>query len=79
MNTLEKLKEMFSKVFDGDIDASNVTETTRLKEDLGLNSIAMLYMAIAVEEKFGTKFSNNDFEKIHTVGDCIAKIEGRLK
>lgn len=74
---LDTLKTLFNNVFEGEIDASAVTEEARLIEDLGMNSIALLYMAIAVEEEFGVKFDNSDFATLRTVGDVIKKIEDK--
>ncbi|MBP3506366.1 MAG: acyl carrier protein [Lachnospiraceae bacterium] len=76
MNVFEKLVELFEKVFEGDVDVSNVNRDSRLVEDLGMQSIGMLYMALAIEEEFGVKFHNDDFAKIKTVEDIINKIEG---
>lgn len=76
MDVFEKLVELFEKVFEGDVDVSNVNRDSRLMEDLGMQSIGMLYMALAIEEEFGVKFHNDDFAKIKTVEDIINKIEG---
>ena len=35
-------------------------------------------MAMAVEEEFGIKFTNDDFKTIRTVADVITCIEGKL-
>ena len=76
MNTFERLKNTFSEVFGDDIDVSKITEASDLKADLGMNSIGMLYMALAIENEFGKKLTNDDFADIKTVADVIRKIEG---
>ena len=76
MTTFERLKSLIDTVFEGDIDTKNVTEETVLK-DMGLNSIGFLYMAVAIEEEFGVKFTNADFASIITVQNVIDIIEGR--
>jgi len=78
MSNLEKLIELFGTVFDGDVQTDGITEQTRLIEDLELNSIGLLYMALAVEENFGVKFNNDDFVNIRTVQDVLDKIEGKI-
>ena len=75
MTTFERLKSLIDTVFEGDIDTKDVTEETVLK-DMGLNSIGFLYMAVAIEEEFGVKFTNADFASIITVKDVIGIIEG---
>jgi acyl carrier protein len=76
VDIFDKLLELFEKVLEGDVDVSRVTRDSRLAEDLDMQSIAMLYMALAIEEEFGVKFSNDDFARIKTVEDIIQKIEG---
>lgn len=76
MDIFDKLLELFETVFEGDVDTTNVTRESRLVEDLDMQSIGMLYMALAIEEEFGVKFNSEDFTKIRTVEDIIRKIEG---
>lgn len=78
MSIFERLIKVFNAVFENDVDVSGVTEASSLREDVGINSIGMLYMAMAVEEEFGVKFCNEDFAQIKTVGDVIACIQGKL-
>ena len=75
MEILERLVKVFRAVFENDVDISNVTPEASLREDIGINSIGLLYMAMAVEEEFGIKFTNEDFSGIRTVADVIACIE----
>ena len=74
-NTLSKLIELFENVFENEIDVNGINEESRLIEDLGMNSIGLLYMAMAVEEEFSVSFTNEDFAVLRTVGDVIRKIE----
>ncbi|MBQ8148716.1 MAG: acyl carrier protein [Lachnospiraceae bacterium] len=78
MSTFETLLELVKSVFDGELDVTNITPESRLIEDIGMQSIGMLYMAVAIEEKFGIKFNNDDFAKIKTVKDIVARIEGEV-
>ena len=77
MATLEQLAELLDKVFEGDIDASGIAETSLLREDVGLNSIAMLYMAVAIEERFNVRLKNEDLPGLRTVGDVLRVIRAR--
>lgn len=76
--TLERLINVFNAVFEGEIDTADMTPASSLREDVGMNSIGMLYMAMALEEEFGIKFTNNDFVGLATVADVVACIEGKL-
>ena len=77
MTTYERLIKVFNAVFEGDIDIEAVNQDADLREDVGINSIGMLYMAMAIEEEFGIKFTNDDFPSMRTVADVIACIEGK--
>ena len=75
MEILERLIKVFHAVFEDSIDLNAITPESSLREDIGINSIGLLYMAMAVEEEFGIKFTNEDFSGIQTVADVIACIE----
>lgn len=78
MEILERLIKVFNAVFEDSVDVAQVTEAAALREDLGINSIGLLYMAMAVEEEFGIKFCNEDFGGMTTVADVIACIERKM-
>ncbi len=75
MVTVEELKDVFHTVFSNEMDLSAFNETSDLRKDVGMNSISLLYMAMVLEEKYGVKFTNSDFENMNTVADVIKKIE----
>lgn len=78
MTVRERIENVLNEVFQGDIDASTIGNASRLKEDLGMNSVAMLYMALGLEKEFGIKFVNTDFAKLITVQDVIECIEAKM-
>ena len=78
MDILERLVKVFRAVFEDDVDTAKVSPEATLREDIGMNSIGLLYMAMAVEEEFSVKFTNEDFAGIQTVADVIACIERKL-
>ena len=47
-------------------------------EDIGMKSIAMLYMAMAIEGEFNVSLTNEDLPKMQTVGDIMKLIEERI-
>lgn len=75
MVTVKELKEIFHTVFGSDMDLSAFNENSDLRKDVGMNSISLLYMAMVLEEKYGVKFTNSDFENMNTVADVIRKIQ----
>ena len=79
MTTMERLIAVFERVFEDDVDKDSICPECNLITDLGLNSIAMLYMALALEEEFGVKFTNEDFGTLLTVGDVLETVESKMK
>lgn len=77
MNTFERLIAVFNAVFEDEINTDAITLEANLFEDIGINSVGMLYMALALEEEFGVKFTNDDFPNIKTVKDVINVIESK--
>ena len=53
----------------------NCTEDSNLVTDLGLNSIGILYLVIAIEEFFAIQFNDVSFSDFQTVGDVVSYIE----
>ncbi len=78
MDTFNRLISIFSSVFEDDIDLNTVTVDSDLYNDIGINSIGLLYMAMAIEEEFNIKFVNDDFAEIKTISDVIKIIEKKV-
>ena len=72
---LEKLKDILSKVLP-DLDMSGVNEDTRLIEDLGFDSLALMMMSMELEDAFSFKFT--EFVRFETVGDVCGYLESRI-
>lgn len=76
---LEQLKEILVSADErGTALLELVTEEARLQEDLGLSSVNLLYMIIAVEETFGIRFDDVGVNAFPTVGDVVTYIGGKL-
>jgi acyl carrier protein len=50
----------------------------RLVEDLGLDSLDAVELAIAVERKFNIDVPEDELAKLKTVADMLALVESRL-
>jgi acyl carrier protein len=62
----DKLLEIFENVIP-EVDTADISEESTLFEDLGLNSLTMMLLAVSVEDEFDIKF--DDVEALETVGD----------
>jgi acyl carrier protein len=69
---LEKLKEIIERVNPG-IDVSTVTPETKLMEDLKLDSLSIMLLAMEIENAFGFQFTEPvKFETVKDVCDYLA-------
>ena len=57
----------------------DVTEDSNLTSDVGLSSIGMLYMILAIEESFHIRFDNVGMNDFVVLRDVIDYIENKLK
>lgn len=70
---LERMKDL---LVDGlGVDAAEVVETARFKEDLGADSLDLFELVMALEEEFEVEIPTEELEKMATVGDVIRYIE----
>lgn len=70
---LEKVKNLISENLEINTDA--VTEDTSFKEDLGIDSLDLFELVMAMEEEFDIEIPSEDLENISTVGEVITYIE----
>lgn len=75
MSNLERLKEIFAELFGDEVNLDDINEESRLFIDIEMTSIAMLSLAMSIEEEFSMQFKNGDFDNIKTVGDVLRCIE----
>jgi acyl carrier protein len=57
------------------VDESEVTPEAHFIDDLGADSLDTVELVMALEEEFGIEISDEDAEKIQTVGDVIKYID----
>ena len=60
------------------IDESKITPEARFREDLEADSLDLVELIMAFEEKFGGEISDEDAQKITTVGEAVKYIEDHL-
>ena len=56
-------------------EEGKVTDESSFIDDLGADSLDTVELVMAFEEEFGSEISDNEAEKILTVGDAIKFIE----
>ena len=75
----EKLKDILILAAGDTIDPNNISEDAVLTTDLGLNSVGILYIVIAIEEFFRVRFDNVSFGDFRDVKSVIDYIEAKLQ
>ena len=60
------------------VDEGKVTKDARFREDLEADSLDLVELIMAFEDKFGSEISDEDAQKITTVGEAVAYVEQRL-
>lgn len=61
------------------VDESEVTPEAHFIDDLGADSLDTVELVMALEEELGIEISDEDAEKLQTVGDVVSYIEENLK
>ncbi|MBL7162684.1 MAG: acyl carrier protein [Anaerolineales bacterium] len=66
---LEKVKAIIAELLD--IDAGEITAESRFREDLEADSLDLVELIMEFEEAFGSEISDEDAQKITTVGEAV--------
>ena len=61
------------------LDAEALDDSVSLKNDLGIDSITMLMLALSIEKRFGFRFESVTAEQMKTLGSVCDYIEARMK
>jgi acyl carrier protein len=61
-----------------DRDVSEITQDTRLEEDLEADSLDLVELAMALEEELKLEIPDEQLEGIRTVGDAVEFVAERL-
>ena len=75
----EKLKEIAELTVQDPSILASMCEDSDLAADLGLSSVGMLYIVIAIEEMFNIRMDDVSFGDFRTVGDVADYIEKKRK
>jgi acyl carrier protein len=74
---LEKIKEVVAKKFK--VQLEKVSVTTRLREDLNVDSLDAVELIMELEDTFKVKISDDEAQKLKTIGDIVTFIEPKVK
>jgi len=60
------------------VEETEVVPAASFKEDLGADSLDVVELVMQLEDEFEMEISDEDAEKIATVGDAVTYIESQL-
>ena len=72
----EKLQDIIAEVLN--VDPEEITMDTTFVDDLGADSLDVFQIIMGIEEEFDIEISNEDAEKIVTVGDVVEQIKNAV-
>ncbi len=75
-DTFEEVKEIIIDLLG--VDESKVTPEARFREDLEADSLDLVELIMAFEDKFGGEISDEDAQSISTVGEAVKYIDDRM-
>jgi acyl carrier protein len=76
-DTYAELKVIIKDLLGADED--KITMEARFREDLEADSLDLVELIMAFEDKFGAEISDEDAQKITTVGEAVKYIESNKK
>ena len=75
--TLQEVKTIITDLLG--VEEGKVIPQAKFREDLEADSLDLVELIMAFEEKFGGEISDEDAQKITTVGEAVTYIETHLK
>ena len=71
-----KIQEIVADLLD--IDPETIKPESKFQADLGADSLDLVELIMEFEEQFGGEISDEDAQKITTVGEAVKYVEERM-
>ena len=75
--TFDEVKEIIIDLLG--VEGDKVTAAARFREDLEADSLDLVELIMAFEDKFGAEIPDEDVQKISTVGEAVTYINEHLQ
>ena len=77
MASADEIRSGLATILDevADVSPDDVSDDKSFVDDLDVDSLSMVEVAMAAEEKFGVKIPDDELPKLKTVGDAVRYIE----
>jgi acyl carrier protein len=72
----EEILQGFAEIVEeiAGVDAAEVTSDKSFVDDLDIDSLSMVEIAVQAEDKFGVKIPDDQLAELKTVGDAVSYI-----
>lgn len=67
----QKILEELLAASESDMEASEITGDTDLRDDLGLDSLQAVTVVMALEQEFDVEVDDQEIDGLRTVGDIL--------
>lgn len=74
-DTFSEVKDVIVELLN--VDADKVNMDARFREDLEADSLDLVELIMAFEDKFGGEISDEDAQKITTVGEAVRYLDAQ--
>ena len=75
---LTKLKDIFKLVVHNGVEVDVLDPSANIMLDLGVNSVALIYLVLAIEKTFNIEMRNVTYNSFKTVGEVVDYIYARV-
>jgi len=76
-DTFDQIKDVVVELLN--VDPAKVKPEARFREELEADSLDLVELIMAFEDKFGGEISDEDAQKIVTVGDAVKYVDEHMK
>lgn len=75
-STEERVRDIIVELLG--VDPSKITRDARFREDLEADSLDLVELIMEFEQEFGGEISDEEAQKIETVGQAVDYLQGRM-
>ena len=77
MATRDEIRTGLAEILEeiADVQPDDVSDEKSFQDDLDVDSLSMVEVVVAAEERFGVKIPDDDVQNLRTVGDAVSYIE----